>query len=89
MTKVNRLEQYIDIKNKYGEHSSWLIYDCNGLFPCDSGEEIVKKINLNYMFVALNPSNRYHRSEVFSMFHNHGNDRRLEYLSNNCEMVAG
>lgn len=85
---------YLEIKKKFGKSSSWTIWDKpeNGNWKSKSNigglqcfcneEELVKKLNPNYIFVGYNPANHNDRGEeikTWSNFHSDNKRKSQDY----------
>lgn len=85
---------YLEIKKKFGKSSSWTIWDepekgnwkskSNiGSLQCFKNEdELVGKLNPNFIFVGYNPANHNDRGEeikIWSNFHSDNNKKSQDY----------
>lgn len=68
------------IEDNYGKYSSFLLYGNKNDFPYEKIEDFIDKVNLKYMFIALNPSSKKIEKK-FGNFHYGRFDGRLKALS--------
>ncbi len=82
-------ENYVKLKEKYGNIASWTIWDdddISGSIWCSNDDELIKNIETKYVLVALNPhgdedaeqSKEHDNILPWSQnFHTSANDRKL------------
>jgi len=78
--------QYLRLRQKYGEYSSWAIWNHEDEADPKIIESHVEELNARHVFIAYNASGDYVREAPWANFRGRKHDRKLKFACNDTAL---
>jgi hypothetical protein len=80
--------RYLRLRRKYGDYSSWAIWNHEDEADATVIESHIEELNANHVFIAYNSSRKegYLRAEPWANFRGWKHDRKLKYACNDTDL---
>ncbi|MGZ7192885.1 MAG: hypothetical protein ACXVIZ_03085 [Halobacteriota archaeon] len=78
--------QYLKLRQKYGEYSSWAIWNHEDEADPSIIESHVEELNAKHIFIAYNASGDYVREAPWATFRGRKHDGKLKFACNDTAL---